>query len=100
MKRESRRKYWERTRQVGGRTRVSIRESPDGFASIPLHEVFVCHDPETEERKQRRLLLAKALAGNGSALTELRALRVTRWERGGKVVIQNGQNGALALDRK
>jgi hypothetical protein len=100
MKRRSRRKYWERTREVGGRTRVSLRESHDPFAGIPRHELFAGHDPETEERKQRRVLLAKALAGNGTALTELRALRVTRWERGGKVVIQNGQNGALALDRK
>jgi hypothetical protein len=95
MKRQSRRKNWERTRDMGGSTRVSIREFQD-----PRHEIFAGHDPETEERKQRRILLAKALAGHGSALTELRALRVTRWERGGKVVIQNGQNGALTLDRK
>ena len=90
MKRLGRRVYGERARPVGIRARVGTRESHGQFAGFPRYESFAGYDSDQEERKQRRALLARALVGNGTALAELRALRLTHWERGGKVLIQDG----------
>ena len=90
MKRLGRRDYGKRAGPAGIRARVGTRESPGQFSGFPRYEVFAGYDSDQEERRQRRALLARALAGNGRALAELRALRLTRWERGGKVLIQDG----------
>jgi hypothetical protein len=90
MKRQGRRHYGGKARPAGIPARVGIRESRAQFASFPRHDVFAGYDPEKEEQVRRRALLSQALDGNGIALAELRALRLTHWERGGKVLIQDG----------
>jgi hypothetical protein len=78
-------------RPAGVRVIVGIRESGSKLAGLPRHDVFVGYDPDKEEREQRRELLGRATAGNLMALAELRALGLTRWERGDQVLIRNGK---------
>ena len=53
--------------------------------------MFSAPDPDEQERERRRELLGKAASGDGKALAELRALGLTRWERGAQVLIRNGE---------
>ncbi len=97
MKPQGRRKYQGKRRQIGVRTKGYIQNPRDEFAGFSRRGVFEGYDPETMDQIRRRKVLAQALAGNQRALAELRALRITHWERGGKVVIQNM---ALALNQE
>ena len=97
MRRQGRRKYQGKLRLTGVPTKAGNGNSRNGSAGFPRRGVLAGLDPETEDQIRRREVLAQALAGDDRALAELRALRIIRWERRGKVVIQKM---ALALNKE
>ena len=95
MKGQRRGRYQRKFKRIGIGSKVGVQNSSNGSAGFPRRGFLA--DPETEDQIQRREVLAQALTGNRTALAELRALRLIRWERGGKVVIEDT---ALALNEK
>jgi len=83
--------HWRMARPAGVRAIVGIPEPGSRHAGLPRHDVLEGYDPNEEEWERRRALLAHGVAGNWNALAKLRALGVTRWERGHQVLIQNGE---------